>query len=88
MFILAFKSKAFHLFFPNLMVFVTKYIKIKKVVKEKSSHVLKICLSITRAKRFSFSLGNLIPDMEFECHFPEWITSLRDITFNTTINLH
>ena len=88
MFILAFKSKTFHLFLPNLILFVTKYIKIKEQVKEESSHVLKIFLSITRAKRFSFSLGNLIPDIEYECHFPESITSLRGITFKTTIILH
>lgn len=71
MFILTFKSKTFHLFLLNLIFFVTKYIKIKEKAKEKSSHVLEIFLSIIRAKRFSFSLGNLIPDIEFECHFPE-----------------
>lgn len=52
MFILAFKLKALHLFLPNLILFVTKYIKIKEKVKEETSHVLKIFLSITRAKGF------------------------------------
>lgn len=52
MFILAFKLKAFHLFLPNLILFVTKDIKIKEKVKEESSHVLKIFLSITRARGF------------------------------------
>lgn len=34
MFILAFKSKTFHLFLPNLILFVTKYIKIKEKIKK------------------------------------------------------
>jgi len=52
MFILAFKSKAFHLCLPDLIFFVTKYIKIKEKVKEKPSHVLIFFLSTTGAKRF------------------------------------
>lgn len=45
--------KTFRLILSNSISFVIKYAKIRKKVTGKSSHILKIFLSITGTKRFS-----------------------------------